>query len=128
MVPPSQGMQSQDDALYNYAHSVIRATPKRDHARLSKNAEPDTDDSLALLLIWGAEEKRESVSSVVAAAESVGDADSCETESVRDERASKTWKIFRSGWMLVVLVLCFLVMILLLCYGVISMPAKMSWS
>lgn len=85
-------MQSQDDALYNYATSIVRATPKRSHDRLSKEPKPDIDDSLALLLSWGAEEKSDSTSDVAADDMSVPEDNSPEPDGVIDEGVDKTWK------------------------------------
>ena len=124
-------MQSQDDALYSYAHSIIRATPKRSHDRLSRNAEPDVDESLALLLSWGAEEKSESVSDVVAGDELVGDADTCEPESVKDKGVvGKTWKKKKKkvAKVLATLVMCALMAVLLFWHGAFPMLARMVWN
>lgn len=111
-------MQSQEDALYNYARSIIRATPKREHARPSRNAESDID-SLSLLLNWGAEEKCESVSDEAADDPFIRDAGSLESDSALDEGIDKTWEVKKMLKFLILLVACALMMVLLL-RGVVS--------
>lgn len=118
-------MQSQNDALYNYAHSIIRATPKREQSRLSKNAEPDVDDSLALLLSWGAEEKSDSTSSVAADDKSLPEDNSPEPNGILNEGVDKTWKNPRLGSVAVVLLaIIVLVVVLLFWYGFFPIPAR----
>ena len=109
---------------------MIRATPKRERERLPKD--PDLDvDSLSLLLSWGGEEKCASAFDVVADEVLVREAevnDAPGSDSVLDRGLDKTCEKRNVAKVLVLLVTCALMMVLLLWYGIILIPATMVWN